>query len=140
MEVKIAESEAEISNCYDVLKELRPHLCREQFIETIRSLEVGANFKLVYLTDSTIKTVAGVRIAEWLYSGKYLEIEDLITTESERSKGYGGVLFDWLHNYAKANQCDQLRLVSGVARESAHRFYLRKGMIFEAKYFSINLK
>lgn len=140
MEIKIAENESEISSCYDVLVELRPNLCKENFIGTIRRLEATTNFKLVYLKDSTVKAVAGVRISEWLYSGQHLEIEDLITTQSERSKGYGGTLFDWLHNYAKTNHCAQLRLVSGVAREAAHRFYLKKGMVFEAKYFSMKIK
>ncbi|MES2676650.1 MAG: GNAT family N-acetyltransferase [Pseudomonadota bacterium] len=140
MEIKIAENEAEILSCFDVLQELRPHLCKEKFVATIGKLAATTNFKLVYLTDSGVKAVAGIRISEWLYSGRYLEIEDLITTQSERSKGYGGILFDWLHDYAITHHCDQLRLVSGVARESAHRFYLRKGMIFEAKYFSMNIK
>lgn len=140
VEIKIAESDTEISKCFDVLVELRPHLSKTEFLSTIKRLEEKNNFKLVYLKDSTIKAVAGVRISEWLYSGQYLEIEDLITTQTDRSKGYGGALFDWLLAYAKTNNCQQVRLVSGVAREAAHRFYLKKGMIFEAKYFSINIK
>lgn len=74
MEIKIAESEAEISNCFDVLAELRPHLSKEEFVRTIKRLEATTNFKLVYLKDSVVKAVAGVRISEWLYSGQYLEI------------------------------------------------------------------
>lgn len=139
MQVKIAENEIEIFNCFNVLAELRPHLSADTFVDLIKRLEEVTNFKLVYLDDDGVKAVAGFRISEWLYSGSYLEIEDLITTENERSKGYGGILFDWLKNYAASNNCNQLRLVSGVARESAHRFYLRKGMIFEAKYFSMNV-
>jgi len=54
------------------------------------------------------------------------------------NKGYGGS-FDWICNYAREVQCNQVRLVSGVQREHAHRFYLNKGMKFEAKYFSLNL-
>jgi GNAT superfamily N-acetyltransferase len=139
MKIKIAESDAEIAACFAVLAELRPHLAEDSFIETIRRLEASSHFKLVYLQEGTVKAVAGIRISEWLHSGRYLEIEDLITTHTERSKGYGGMLFDWLHQYAKTKQCRQLRLVSGVARDSAHRFYLTKGMVFEAKYFSMSL-
>lgn len=140
MDIKIAKTDAEIAGCFAVLTELRPHLAVDDFIDTIRRLEAGSNYRLVYLYDGAVKAVAGIRIGEWLYSGRYLEIEDLITTHTARSKGYGGLLFDWLHQYAKANDCRQLRLVSGVARESAHRFYLAKGMVFEAKYFSMSIK
>lgn len=76
---------------------------------------------------------------EWLYTGKYLEIDDLITTEAERSKGYGAKLFDWLAGYAREQNCVQLRLVSGIQRADAHRFYQNMGMKFEAKYFWLNL-
>ncbi len=147
MEIKIADSDADIINCFEVVSELRPHLKRKDFVSTVRRLAEN-NFKLVYLADSygnsdeshkSIKAVAGIRIAEWLHSGRYLEIEDLITTEADRSKAYGSTLFDWLLDYAKAHHCQQMRLVSGVAREAAHRFYERKGMQFEAKYFSINV-
>lgn len=41
---------------------------------------------------------------------------------------------------ARREQCRQLRLVSGVARTDAHRFYDRKGMAFEAKFFSMMLE
>ncbi len=140
MEVKIATNEIEILTCFNVLVELRPHLTSESFLATISRLKRTANFNLAFVDDKGVKAVAGFRVSEWLYTGQYLEIEDLITTENERSKGYGGILFDWLCDYASANSCNQLRLVSGVARESAHRFYLRKGMTYEAKYFSMNIK
>ena len=140
MEIKIAETETEILDCFNVLAELRPHLNKNSFFERIKKLEATTNFKLVYLKEDEVKAVAGIRISEWLHSGSYLEIEDLATIATSRSKGYGGTLFDWLYDYARTNRCNQLRLVSGIAREAAHRFYLRKGMAFEAKYFSMNIK
>lgn len=102
-------------------------------------MSASTGYKLVYLIDGDIKAVAGFRISEWLHTGRYLEIEDFITKEGERSKGYGSKLFDWTLGYARENGCNQLRLVSGVSREAAHKFYLNKGMAFEAKYFSINV-
>ena len=95
---------------------------------------------MAYLVDGEIKAVAGFRISEWLAAGKYLEIDDLVATGSERSKGYGGELFDWLVEHAKRNNCDQVRLVSRVTRLDAHRFYLKKQMKLEAYYFSLQSK
>jgi GNAT superfamily N-acetyltransferase len=98
------------------------------------------NFRLAYLDEGGIKAVAGYRISEWLHAGKYLEIEDLVAAGSERSRGYGGALFDWLVAEAASAGCRQLRLLSGVKRTDAHRFYLRKGMTIEAHYFSMNVQ
>ncbi|KXI27133.1 GNAT family N-acetyltransferase [Paraglaciecola hydrolytica] len=139
MDIKIATTSAQIESCFAVLKELRPHLVATEFVSTITRLHQSHGFCLVYLCAPDVKAVAGIRMAEWLYRGKYLEIEDLVTATNARSKGYGSTLFDWLCHYAKQHDCKQVRLVSGVQREDAHRFYLGKGMKYEAKYFSLNI-
>ncbi len=138
--IKIAETDEEISQCYPVAAELRPHISFEEFLPRIKRQMKQSNFKLVYLDDEGIKAVGGIRIAEWLAGGKYLEIEDLAAKDGERSKGYGGALFDWIVDYAKHENCDQIKLVSHVKRDGAHRLYLNKKMIIEAHYFSLALK
>ena len=138
--ITVARSEQEISDCYPVMAELRPHIRPNEFLSMVRRLAEIADFQLAYLTDGEIKAVAGFRISEWLAGGRYLESEDLVVKSGERSRGYGGELFDWLVEHAKENNCLQVRLVSRVSRLVAHRFYLRKGMSLEAHYFSMNVK
>ena len=139
--ITIAETDSEIEDCYAVMTELRPQFAREDFLPAVKNLMAKTGFRLVYLRDSSeIKAVGGFRVSEWLAGGKYLEIEDLATKDGERSKGYGGELFDWFVEHARRADCDQLRLVSHVMRFGAHRFYLRKGMNIEAHYFSMKLK
>lgn len=106
----------------------------------VHSLYVDNQYSLVTLcVVGEIKATAGIRISSWHHTGKYLEIEELVTTHKERSRSYGSQLFDWCKDYAQVNRCNQIRLVSGVSRVRAHAFYLRKGMTFEAKYFSLSL-
>ena len=138
--ITIAQNDQEILDCYSVMAELRPHLPSDEFLRTVKRLAEIAAFQLAYLTDDGIKAVAGFRISEWLAGGRYLEIEDLVAKSGERSKGYGGALFDWLVEHAKEANCLQVRLVSRVNRVEAHRFYLRKGMNLEAHYFSMSLR
>ena len=138
--IAIAETDSEIEECYTVMAELRPRFTREDFLPTVKRLTAKTDFRLVYLKDEEVKAVGGFRIAEWLAGGKYLEIEDLVSKDGERSKGYGGALFDWLVEHAKREGCDHIRLMSHVTRFGAHRFYLRKGMNIEAHYFSMKLR
>lgn len=138
--IHLAESDAEIMNCYAVMSELRPHISLEDFLPRVRRQSEINGFRLAYLIDEEVKAVGGFRISEWLGGGKYMEIEDLVVKSGERSKGYGGELFDWLVEYAKRENCDQLKLVSHVKRFGAHRFYLEKRMIIEAHYFSMKLQ
>jgi hypothetical protein len=39
-----------------------------------------------------------------------------VTADGERSKGYGGLLFDWIMDLAAREGCLQVRLVSNVRR------------------------
>ncbi|HLA71259.1 MAG TPA: GNAT family N-acetyltransferase [Steroidobacteraceae bacterium] len=137
--IGLATDGPQIAACYPVMAELRPHLNAAEFAPTVLHLMNTTGFELAYLDDGGIKAVAGFRVSEWLHAGKYLEIEDLVVTGSARSKGYGGQLFDWLLARAEGRSCRELRLLSGVKRVDAHRFYLRKGMVIEAHYFSIKV-
>ena len=76
---------------------------------------------------------------EMLAFGKLMYVDDLITANNDRSKKYGGNLFDWLVEHAKTNGCVQLHLDSGVHRFSAHRFYLTKRMEISSHHFSLKL-
>ena len=140
-QIKLAETDEEIAECFPVMSQLRPHLSEEEFVSKVRGLSAKAGFRLALLrVEGEIAAVAGLRISEWLaFEGSYLEIEDLVTDAETRSKGYGGELFDWLVDYARLQGCTHLRLVSHVDRHDAHRFYVRKGMTHLAKYFSMDL-
>lgn len=139
-EIKIAETDKEIENCYLVMAELRPHVSREEFLPQVRRQMAASGFQLVYLAeDSRVKAVAGIRVAEWLARGLSLDLEDLVATETERSKGFGGILLDWIINHARERGCTEVRLVSHVTRFRAHQFYLKKGMILDAHFFSMAL-
>lgn len=140
MIIYFANSQTQLSESYPLIAQLRPHLTLDSFLTHVARMQRDSGYQLVCLSvDGSIKAAAGIRSAEWLHTGKYLEIEDLITNADDRSQGYGSHLFDWICQYAKKIGCNQVRLVSGVQRERAHQFYLNKGMTFEAKYFSINL-
>lgn len=138
--IVIAKADEEIERCHPVMAELRPHIGPDEFLRRVRRQGETVGYRLAYLIDGEVKAVAGFRIAETLAWGKLLRVDDLIAKSGERSKGYGGALFDWLVAFAKDEGCDQLHLDSRVQRFDAHRFYLRKRMIIECHHFSMELK
>lgn len=145
--IRFATEEQEIEDCYPVMAELRPHVAADEFLQRIRRQQQLAGFQLAYLADgegkaarkAEVKAVAGIRVSECLAFGKYLYVDDLATKAGERSKGYGGALFDWLVEYARAEGCDYFTLDSGVQRFAAHRFYLTKRLIIQAHHFVMPL-
>lgn len=140
MDIMLVEDEAVVDRCYPLMSTLRPHLSREAFLAAVRRMDAAHGYRLVRLEDGgKLCALAGIRMGEWLHRGRYLEVDDLVTDEGERSRGYGRALLAWIAEYARAQGCDQVRLVSGVQRVDAHRFYEREGMRYEAKYFSMDL-
>lgn len=141
--VFLAKDDDQIRSCYAVMAELRPHVRADQFLSRVRRQQEIAGYELAGITAETggeVKAVAGFRISENLAWGKFLYVDDLVSKSDERSKGYGGALFDWLIEYAKENNCDQFHLDSNVQRFAAHRFYLVKRMNIEAHHFGLKLK
>lgn len=137
--IAIATSELDLLRCFPVLLELRPHLVEAEFVAQVRR-QAQHGFRIGYLSEEdAVKAVAGFRLTESLFAGPFLYVDDLITTESARSKGYGGALFGWLVDYARAHGCRSIELDSGVQRFAAHRFYLRQRMAIAAHHFSLPL-
>jgi len=86
---QIATTDSEIENCFDVMAELRTHLGRNTFLKTVRDME-QQGFQLAYLKDNdNVVAVAGYRIASNLFLGKHLYIDDIVTSQKVRSRGYG---------------------------------------------------
>ncbi|HJR06901.1 MAG TPA: GNAT family N-acetyltransferase [Pyrinomonadaceae bacterium] len=135
----LATEDEEILACYAVMAELRPHIKPNEFLPRVRRQMEVANYHLACLIDGEVKAVAGFRISECLAWGKFLYVDDLVSKSDDRSKGYGGALFDWLVEHAKAQGCDQFHLDSGVHRFAAHRFYLIKRMIIDCHHFALKL-
>ncbi|HEX8283024.1 MAG TPA: GNAT family N-acetyltransferase [Pyrinomonadaceae bacterium] len=140
MRIALAVEDDEIQNCYAVMAELRPHVAPEDFLPRVRRQMELAGYKLAYLSDGEVTAVAGFRVSECLAWGRFMYVDDLVSKDGERSKGYGGQLFDWLVEYARGEGCDQFHLDSGVQRFAAHRFYLNRRMFIEGHHFGLKLK
>jgi hypothetical protein len=141
IEIKFAATDEQILKCFPVMKELRTQITQaDDFLERVKRQQVNSLYNLAYLEENNeVKACAGFVFSEKLFSGKMIYVDDLITLSTERSKGYGDMMFNWLLDYAKMNNCDQLHLDSGVQRFGAHRFYLRNRMDITSHHFVIKL-
>lgn len=139
-DIELAGTDAEIDATFDVMAQLRTHLIRSAYIPLIRSMTQESGYRLAFLRDGgRICAVAGFRITRSLAWGRYLYVDDLISDEKTRSRGYGEALLEWLADYGEAHGCAELHLDSGVQRHAAHRFYLRSRMDITCYHFRLAL-
>jgi ADP-ribose pyrophosphatase YjhB (NUDIX family)/GNAT superfamily N-acetyltransferase len=140
MQIHEASDPTTIARCFSVMVHLRPTLTPNDFLERVEQQRREVGYRLVYLEDKgEIKSVAGFVLRAMLSRGRFLYVDDLVTRAEERSKGYGGLMYDWLIEEARRLGCQELHLDSGIQREEAHRFYLRRGMHISGYHFAVNL-
>lgn len=137
-EIKLALSDDEISACFAVMSQLRPHITEDDFIHQVKE-QMQAGFQLACVTEAKVIAVAGFRLGLNLAWGRHMYVDDLVTDEQARSNGYGKQLLDWLISYAHEHGCQQLHLDSGVQRFAAHKFYLNNNMFISSHHFTLNL-
>jgi GNAT superfamily N-acetyltransferase len=137
MNITPAQTEPEIKKCFGVIQQLRPHLGETTFMEQVQRQMKSHGYQLIFIEENgVVKAAAGYRIVEFLAWGKTLYVDDLITDEACRGRGFGGALLQWLQAKAQESGCAEFHLDSGVHRFDAHRLYLTQKMIISSHHFS----
>jgi ribosomal protein S18 acetylase RimI-like enzyme len=135
--------EAEVGACYDLMRQLRPHLASaEEFIARWRR-QSADGYRIRALWSEHPKpgprALAGYRITENLVHGKFLYVDDLVADQAERGRGYGAQLLDKLKEEGRAQGCAKFVLDTGLDNYLAHRFYFRQGLLAQALRFNVPL-
>lgn len=140
MTIERAETDEQIAATYDVMHQLRPNLDREAYLPLVRGMMDSDGYRLAAVVeDGEVRAVAGYRFMNMLYCGRLLYVDDIVSDERARSRGYGKALMDWLKDEARREGCAELQLISRTIREQAHRFYFREGLGIECFQFRIRL-
>ena len=116
-------------------RQLRPALDADYPTQIERMFGEGA--RLAQLVDEgEVRAIGLWRVFETTYCGRRLEIEDLVSSEAHRSRGYGAALLRWFDARAIELGCPTTTLHSAVHRDRAHRFYFREGFHIMGFHFS----
>jgi GNAT superfamily N-acetyltransferase len=135
--VKIAESDAELEKISEVLLQLRPNFDPLTLVAQIKQ-QTKAGYQVAYVeAGGEVLCVAGFVVGTKLAWGKHIYVDDLVTAETQRSRGAGATMISWLKSLARELGCTQLHLDSGVQRFGAHKFYLREGFSISSHHFAI---
>lgn len=109
---------------FELLKQLRPHLTFETFSELINEAKKTGTYELIALEENNnLVALMGYRVICDFVHGRHLYIDDLVTSEKVRSKGYGAILLRHAEGIAKEKGCSNLRLSTGIDNERGKKFY-----------------
>jgi GNAT superfamily N-acetyltransferase len=130
----VLSSEAEWEQAFPVMRELRPHLNTESYLELLREMAADGYRLIALLEDDEITALGGIASRVNLYYGRYVWVYDLVTTERARSRGHGEKLLRHIEELAREEGCEMVALSSALHRTNAHRFYEEKMGYERASY------
>jgi len=137
MNIRVAESDAQLESVSGVLLQLRTAFPKEELLAQIKE-QKQHGYQIAYVeSEGEVLCVAGFVVGTKLAWGKHIYVDDLVTAERHRSRGAGAKMLEWLKSHARDLNCRELHLDSGVQRFGAHRFYLREGFDIASHHFSI---
>ena len=125
------------------MKALRTHLADEaEFVRRVDEVQRPEGYRLVgAFEDDDVVAVAGFRVLNELWGGRYIYLDDLSTLPESRRRGYARALLDWIVEEARRLGCENVQLDSGVGleRADAHRLYLNAGFVIASHHFGKRL-
>jgi GNAT superfamily N-acetyltransferase len=140
IDIRSAESPAELAACFPVMQALRPHLTgAPELVSRIQTQAAQGYRLLAAWRDQAVIGAAGYRMQENLIRGRFCYVDDLVVAESERRNGLGAQLLDAVAVEARKAGCLRLTLDTGLDNLLGQRFYFRYGMLPSSLRFSVQL-
>ena len=128
--LSLIESDDDYRASFGVMRELRPKLLDAAAFAAQARRQGEQGYRLLAAwQDGEVKALAGYRILENLMNGRFLYVDDLVTTADSRRHGLGGRLIDALRDEAKRQGCENFVLDTGLHMPLAQRFYYRQGLL-----------
>ncbi|BDD01079.1 GNAT family N-acetyltransferase [Persicobacter psychrovividus] len=120
---------------YPLFAELRPQYDLLHFKDLVKH-QFKEGYQVMYILDGK-KPVAlvGFRTLHQLVSGKTLFIDDMVTAQKHRGKGYGKALMMWLQGFCFENNYDHMAVNASFEEVETHRFCLNNGLKIETIHF-----
>jgi ribosomal protein S18 acetylase RimI-like enzyme len=140
IEIRSAETQAELEACFPVMHALRPHITDvAELVTRIRS-QAGQGYRLLAAWRGTaVIGAAGYRMQENLIRGRFCYVDDLVVAETARRGGLGARLLDAVAVEARHAGCRRLTLDTGLDNLLGQRFYFRYGMLPASLRFGLEL-
>lgn len=136
----LAKTKAELEKCFPVVKELRPQLSFEEYLEIYNEAHSKDSYEIVAIeSEGKILAVMGYRVLSDFVRGKHIYVDDLVSSEAVRSKGLGAQLLKYAESVAESMGCKSLRLCTGIENERGVQFYEKNGWTKRAYVYTKKL-
>ncbi len=108
----------------------------EAYLDEVLDDMIAHKYRMVVVLDGEhCAGLAGIWVATKIYSGKYLEMDNVVVDKDYRSHGIGTLLTNYITQLALDEGCKTMMLDAYLENEKAHTFYERAGFIRRGYHF-----
>ena len=132
---KIIDSKQEMMALSPLLRQLNASLADEYIGECLDDMIEHGYRMAVVLDGEQCVGLSGIWVTAKFYSGKYLEMDNVVVDEAYRSRGIGSVLSEFVTQLAREEGCVTIMLDAWLTNEKAHTFYERQGFVKRGYHF-----
>jgi GNAT superfamily N-acetyltransferase len=124
---RILGTDEELARAFPLMAMLRDRIRRETFVADVRRQQRDGYELVGAFEGERLVALAGIRRSHTLSRGEHLFVDDLVTDEALRGRGYGRALMAWLADRARSEGLPRIYLDSRI---TARQFYERIGFVF----------
>jgi GNAT superfamily N-acetyltransferase len=133
--VREMKTAKEMFSRFPLILQLNPKLERSMYEKMIREMIAGGYRMAGAFCNGKCIGLSGFWIATKIYSGRYVELDNVVIDINYRSQGVGKTLCDWIIKEARRKGCETAMLDAYAENASAHKFYLREGYAIRGFHF-----
>ncbi len=121
-------------------QQLNPAKSAEELAGYIREMFAFANYHCfgVY-QEAKLMGITSGWITVRFYSGKQIEVDNVIIGNEARSSGIGKQFLAWIESWAKERSCKTVELNTYIQNSRSHKFYYNNGYIILGLHFQKNI-
>jgi ribosomal protein S18 acetylase RimI-like enzyme len=125
----------EMMEQFSLIQQLYPDYSTEKYHDLLSAM-LPNNYKQLIVVENGISiALAGFWIGTKLWSGKYLEMDNVVVHEDFRSNGIGSIMTNYLNQKAIDEDCKMIVLDAFSTNFGAHKFYMNHGFVPKGFHF-----
>jgi GNAT superfamily N-acetyltransferase len=129
MEIRLLTEKADMAPLYPLIRQLSPKVTEERYLHLLDDMLAHGYRMVAAFEDAECLGLSGIWTGTKIYSGKYMELDNVVVADTHRSRGIGKILCDYATDLARAEGVEMLMLDAYRENHRAHAFYEREGFI-----------
>ena len=118
-----------------IIKQLYPDYTIEKYKSLLEQMVPNICKQLIVVQENQTVGLAGFWIGTKLWSGKYLELDNVVVHQDFRSQKIGSIMTNYLNQKAIAENCNMIVLDAFTTNFGAHKFYMNHGYVPKGFHF-----